>query len=134
VGLKAVPTIPSIQRTTVVVAVFAAAGLLIKASSASAFACILGAALMVVNLTVLSWTVRAMFALARQARGATVLGLIAAPLKMLFLAGIAYLIIGVSGINLPGFIIGTLTQFVAIFIEIGRISIWGRLSAPSIEY
>jgi hypothetical protein len=131
VRLKALPTIGSIQRTTVVIAVSAAAALLITASWASAIACILGAVLMVANLSALSWTVRAMFALARQGGGATALGLIAAPLKMFLLAGIAYLIIEMTRVNVPGFIIGTLTQFVAIFIEVGRISIWDRLSTPS---
>jgi hypothetical protein len=128
--MTAVPSIESIQRTTVVVAVLASAFLLIEGSSATAVACILGAALMVANLSALSWTVRAMFALARQAGGATALGLIAAPLKMLLLAGIVYLIIESGRLSLPGFIAGTLTQFAAIFIEVGRASIWHKLSAP----
>jgi len=131
VRIKGVPTIEAIQRTTVVVAMLAAALLLLVASPASAVACVLGAALMVANLYALSWTVRTMFALARQAGGATALGLIAAPLKMLLLAGIAYLIIESSRVNVAGFIAGTLTQFVAIFIEVGRASIWDKLSAPS---
>lgn len=130
-GVKTVPSIGSIQRTTVVVAAFAAALFLVEASLASAVACILGAALMVANLTALSWTVRAMFAFARQAGGATGLGLMAAPLKMLLLAGIAYLTIASGRVNLPGFVAGTLTQFAAIFIEVGRASIWDRLFAPS---
>ena len=129
--VKEVPTIETIQRTTVIVAVLAAALLLMVASPASAAACVLGASLMVVNLYVLSWTVRTMFALARQAGGATALGLIAATLKMLMLAGIAYLIIESRRVNVPGFVAGTLTQFVALFIEVGRASIWDRLSAPS---
>jgi hypothetical protein len=128
--VKALPTIKGIQRTTVLVAVFAAAVLLIVASPASAVACVLGAGLMVANLTALSWTVRTMLALARQAGGATGLGLIAAPLKMFLLAGITYLIIESGRVNLAGFIAGTLTQFAAIFIEVGRVSIWDKLSAP----
>jgi len=125
------PTIQAIQRTTIVAAMFVAAVLLIKASPASAAGCILGAALMVANLTALSWTVRTMFALARQASGVNALGVIAAPLKMLLLAGVVYLIVKTGRVNLPGFIAGTLTQIAAIFIEVGRTSIREKLSAPS---
>jgi hypothetical protein len=129
VRIKAVPTVEAIQRTTVVVAVFAAAVLLIEASPGCALSCILGAALMVANLFALSWIVRAMFALARQTGGASALGLIAAPLKMLLLAGIAFLIVESGRVNVAGFVAGTLTQFAAIFIEVGRASIWDKLSA-----
>jgi hypothetical protein len=128
--IKEVPTVGAIQRTTVVVAGAAAAVLLMAVSPASAVACIIGAALMVANMYALSWTVRTMFAFARQAGGVTAFGLAAAPLKMLLLAGIAYLIIE-SGVNLPGFIAGSLTQFAAIFIEVGRVSLGDKLAAPS---
>jgi hypothetical protein len=108
----------------ILVGLVAAAGLLAEVSAASALASILGAGLMVANLTALSWTARAMFALARQTRGASVWGLIVAPLKMLLLAAIVYLIIESGRVNMPGFIIGTLTQFAAIFIEVGRGYFW----------
>lgn len=118
--IKALPTVGAIQRTTIVVALLASAVLLVEASPASAGGCIFGAALMVANLTVLSWTVRAMFTLAQQAGGANRLGLLGAPFKMLLLMAIVYLIIESGRVNLPGFIVGTLTQFAAIFIEVGR--------------
>jgi len=131
VRIKGVPTIEAIQRTTVVVTGLAAAVLLMVASTASAVAYMLGAALMVANLYALRWTVRTIFALARQAGGATALGLMAAPLKMLLLAVIAYLIIE-SGVNIPGFIAGSLTQFAAVFIEVGRVAICDKPCAPSV--
>ena len=118
--IKGLPTIEAIQRTTVLVALLCAALLLVTVSPASARACIVGAALMVANLSVLSWTVRAMFTLARQAGGANGLGLVTAPLKMLLLMGSVYLMIKSGRVNLPGFVVGTLTQFAAIFIEVGR--------------
>jgi len=129
--IKTVPTVEAIQRTTVVVALLASAALLIRVSSASAIACILGGALMVANLYALSWIVRTMFALARQAGGPTALGLMAAPLKLLLLAGTAFMIIESGRVNLVGFVAGTLTQFAAIFIEIGRASIWDKRSAQA---
>ena len=129
--IKALPTVEAIQRTTLIVAAVVAAVLLIKASPASAVSCILGAVLMVANLFALSWIVRGTLALAREAGGATALGLIAAPLKMLLLAGIAFLIVESGRVSVAGFVAGTLTQFVAIFIEVGRASIWGKLSPQS---
>jgi hypothetical protein len=131
VHIKAVPTVEAIQRTTVVIAILAAAGFLIEASPRSAVSCIVGAGLMVANLTALSWIVRTIFAHARRAGGATKLGLIAAPLKMLLLAGVTFLIVESGRLNVAGFIAGTLTQFAAIFIEVGRASIENKLSAPS---
>ncbi len=127
--IRALPTIEAIQRTTVLAGLIVAVVLLVASSPASAAACILGAALMAANMTALSWTVRAVFALARQAGGASGLGLVAAPLKMLLLTGAVYLIIESGRINLAGFIAGTLTQFVAIFIEVGRASFSDKLSA-----
>lgn len=127
--VKALPTIEAIQFTTVIIGVLVAAALLFEASPASAAGCILGTALMVVNLSALSWTVRTMFALAQKSSGVNPLGVVAAPMKMLLLAGIAYLIIESGRVNLPGFIAGTLTQFVAIFIEVGRTSLGHKLFA-----
>jgi hypothetical protein len=124
VGIAALPTVGEIQRTTIVAAVLCAIVLLAGVSVASATSCILGAALMVANLSALSWTVQMTFGLAHQAGGATALGLIVAPLKMLLLAAIVFWIIESQRVNVAGFIAGTLTQFVAIFIEIGRASIW----------
>jgi hypothetical protein len=129
--IKAVPTVEAIQRTTIVIAVALAAVLLIRASAASAVSCLLGAVLMVANLSVMSWMVRGMFALARRAGGTTALGLIAAPLKALLLAGIALLIVKSGQVNIVGFVAGTLTQFAAIFIEVGRAPIWDKLCAKS---
>ncbi|MBV8360648.1 MAG: hypothetical protein JO189_22345 [Deltaproteobacteria bacterium] len=127
--IKAVPTVGAIQRTTMVVALSTAAFLLIAASPASAVSCILGAALMVANLFALSWIAQTMFVLARQAGGATTVGLIVAPMKMLLLVGIVFLIVESGRVNIVGFVAGTLTQFAAIFIEVGRVLI-GTSSAP----
>jgi hypothetical protein len=125
------PTIESIQRTAIILALFVAAFLLIEVSRACAIACIGGAVLMVANLSVLGWTVRAMAVLAHKAGGMNGLGLVAAPLKMLLLIAIAYFAIASARLNLPGFIAGTLTQFGAIFIEVGRASIGRKVSASS---
>ena len=127
--LQALPTIRAIQITTIIIGILLASVLLFEATFASAAGCILGALLMVANLSALSWTVRTMFALARKSGGVSPLGVVAAPLKMLLLAGIVYLIIESGKVNLPGFIAGTLTQFVALFIEVGRSSLGYKLFA-----
>ncbi len=127
---RRVPTIEAIQRTTTVVAIAAAAVILVAASPASALGCLLGAALMITNLYVLSLVVRTVFAIARQTGGASPLGLVAAPLKMLLLVGVAYLVIESGRVNVPGFIAGTLTQFAGIFIEVGRASMRGEPMCP----
>ena len=130
-SVKALPTIGAIQFTTIIIGVLVASALLFAASPASAAGCVLGAVLMVANLSVLAWTARTMLALAQKSGGVSPLGVVAAPLKMLLLAGVAYLIIESGKVNLPGFIAGTLTQFVAIFIEVGRSSLGNRLFARS---
>jgi hypothetical protein len=128
VRIETMPTIESIRRTTLLLAGLCA-GVLLRISLASAVACMIGAGLMMANLYALSWTVRAIFALARQAGGMSMLGVIAPPVKMLLLAGIVYLLVQSGRVSLPGFVAGTLTQFAAIFIEVGRASIRGKLSA-----
>ena len=44
---------------------------------------------------------------------------------------LCYLLIESGRLNLPGFIAGTLTQFVAIFIEVGRTSLGNKFLARS---
>jgi hypothetical protein len=128
-SIDRLPTISGIQKATTLVTLFAVSILLAKASPGAAAACALGSALMMVNLSLLSWTVRVVFAVAKKAGGVNTLGLLVAPLKMLCLVGIVYLVISSGRVNLRGFIIGTLTQIAAIFIEVGR-SCCGRLSSP----
>jgi hypothetical protein len=123
VHITKIPTIPAIQRSTGIVAVLVAAFMWMAFSSADAMACLLGAALMMVNLYALSLTVRGLFAIARQAGGATTVGLVALPLKMLLLAGVVYELIESCRVNMPCFITGTLIQFAGIFIEVGRAAV-----------
>jgi hypothetical protein len=119
-----VPSIAAIQRTTAIVLIATAAVVLVAASPASALGCLIGGALMIMNLYVLNLIGRAIVSIARQEGGASVLGMIAAPLKMLMLAAIVYLVIESGRVNMAGFFAGSLTQFVAIFIEIWRAAKW----------
>lgn len=125
-----VPTLAGIQRMTAIVTMIAAAMLAVEVSAASGIACVLGGALMIANLYLLALIARAMLAVAHAVGGATRLGMVAAPLKMLFLIGAVYVIIDSGRIDVPGFLTGVLTQFVAIFIETWRASARGALARP----
>jgi hypothetical protein len=126
----AVPTLAGIQRTTAIVIAIAAAILAVAISPASAIACVLGGALMIANLYFLAFIGRMMLAVARESGGPTGLGMVAAPLKMLFLVTIVYAIISSGRVDVPGFIAGVLTQFAAIFIETWRASALGARVRP----
>ena len=119
-----VPSIAEIQRTTAIILIATAGIVLVAASPESAVGCLIGGALMIMNLYILNLIGRAIVSIARQEGGASMIGLIAAPLKMLMLAGIVYLVIESGRVNIAGFIAGSLTQFAAIFIEIWRAAKW----------
>jgi hypothetical protein len=112
----AVPTIGGIQRTTGILAAIATVTLAIVGSAAAALSCAVGAALMIGNLFLLTIVGRAMIALAQ---GGTVnkAGVILAPMKLFLFVGVVYILIAYTHLNLQGFMIGALTQIVAIFIE-----------------
>ena len=112
----AMPTIAGIQRTTAILAGIATAILALVASPAAAFGCAAGAALMIGNLFLLTIVGRAIFALAQGGAGNTV-GVILAPIKLFLFVIVVYILMTYTHLNLQGFMIGVLTQIVAIFIE-----------------
>lgn len=118
-----IPTIGAIQRTNVMLLVVSAAILAYFYSAASAMACVLGGAVVIANLFLLSMLGR--FALAAAGSGGTAakFGLAALPLKLLLLAGLLYLVFSQWHIDGVGFGLGILTQFTAIIIETGRASV-----------
>lgn len=124
-----IPTIASIQRTNAILAAVTAAVLAYFLSPASALACLLGGAVVIGNLFILSMLGR--FALAAAGGGgtATRFALAAIPLKLLLLTGLVYLVFSSWRIDGLGFGLGVLTQFTAIIIETGRASL-GKASEP----
>ena len=118
-----VPTIAGIQRVTAVMA--GALSLLlfvVAASPAAAVGCAVGGAMMIVNLFLLTFVGRWIVAVATQSGGASRLGIVAAPLKLLFIVTVVALLLSRTDINVPGFVLGVLTQPGAIFIETWRVS------------
>jgi hypothetical protein len=116
------PGIGQIQRTTAVAALVTAITLLFVRQTASALGCLLGAAVMMGNLYALSVIGRSVLAAAQATGGATALGIAVVPLKMLLLIAVVYAMIVSGRVNLAGFVLGSLTQFAAVFIETWRIS------------
>jgi len=128
-----VPTIGGIHRTTGIVAAIATVMLAIFVSSAAALSCVVGAALMIGNLFLLAIVGRAIVALARGGTGNKA-GVILAPMKLFLFVGVVYILIAYTHLNLAGFMIGAMTQIVAIFIETWHASARATLVHPSEDH
>jgi hypothetical protein len=127
------PTIGGIQRTTGIVAAIVTVILAIFASSAAALSCAVGAALMIGNLFLLTIVGRAIVALAHGGTGNKA-GVILAPMKLFLFVGVVYILIAYTHLNLTGFMIGAMTQIVAIFLETWHASSRGGLVHPSEDH
>ena len=111
----AVPTIGGIQRITGILAAFATAILAVAVSPAAAVSCAIGAALMMMNLFILTVVGRAIIAMAKGG-AASKAGVILAPMKLFLFVGVVYILIAYVHLDLRGFMIGALTQILAIFV------------------
>jgi hypothetical protein len=122
-----VPAIASIQRTNFVLVVISAAILGLFASTSAAVGCLLGGAVVIVNL----WILAALGGLLLAASGAGIsgaaarLGALAIPMKLLIVVGLVYLVFSRARVDGMGFGVGVLTQMAAIIIETGRVSLRG---------
>jgi hypothetical protein len=117
-----VPTIGGIQRMTAVMTATLSLLLLVTVSPAAALGCAVGGAIMIANLFLLAFVGRWIIAVATQNGGANRLGIVAAPLKLLFIVTVVAWLLSRTTINVPGFVLGLLTQLGAIFIETWRVS------------
>jgi hypothetical protein len=127
------PTIGGIQRTTGIVAAIATVILATFASSAAALGCAVGAALMIGNLFLLTIVGRAIVALAQGGTGNKA-GVILAPMKLFLFVAVVYILIAYTHLNLTGFMIGAMTQIVAIFLETWHAASRGSLVHPSEDH
>jgi hypothetical protein len=116
-----VPTLGGIQRMATVCAILGATLVYALASARVAIGFLAGAAFMIANLYLLAIFAKALIALIRGG-GAARLGVALAPLKLFIFVGAAYLLIARVRIDLLGFALGSMVQFVAIFIETARVS------------
>jgi len=129
-----VPTIAGIQGATAVMTAALSLLLLASVSPAAALGCAVGGAVMIANLFLLAFVGRWIIAIATQSGGANRLGIVAAPLKLLFIVTVVAWLLSRTTINVPGFVLGLLTQLGAIFVETWRVSArTARGAEPSAE-
>lgn len=120
-----VPTIAGIQRMTAILGgALTLALYALTRSSAMSLGCAVGVAVMIANLYLLTIVGRWIVALAARKGGAHRMGIIAGPVKLLFIVTVVALLFSLTNLNAPGFMLGALTQLGAIFIETWRVSAW----------
>ncbi|MBF6568472.1 MAG: hypothetical protein IVW54_06310 [Candidatus Binataceae bacterium] len=119
--IRRLPTIAGIERTNAVLAGAIAAVVWWYGTPAAAVGVMCGAVVMMLDLLALAAIARTLLAVARGTGGAGVLGALAAPLKLLLIIGLVYILLTRAHLNLLGFGLGILTQPVAIMIETGRL-------------
>ncbi len=118
----AVPTIWGVQRMTVILLAAVALVLLSFISSAAALGCLVGGAVVIANLFALTLIGRWILTAASGRGGISRLGVVAAPLKLLIIVAVIYLVCTHTRIDIPGFALGVSTQLSAVFIETWRVS------------
>jgi len=117
-----VPTIRSIQATNLALVAVSAGLLGYFVSLAAAIGCLVGGAVVIVNMFLLAALGRFALSSAERSGGATRLGLAALPLKLLLFVGLVYVVFARVHLDGVGFALGVLTQVTAIIIETGRLS------------
>lgn len=128
-----IPSIGAIQRTNAVVAAASAAVLAAAGMRDIAFGCVLGGAIVILNLYLLTILGRVLIAAAGASGGSqSRAGVLVLPLKLLIYAGLIYLALRWAQVEPArfgiGFGLGVLTQFLAIVIETGRASLRGAVN------
>jgi len=118
-----VPTIRSIQATNLVLVAVSAAVLAYFVSSAAAIGCLVGGAVVIVNMFLLTALGRFALSSAERSGGVTRLGIAALPLKLLLFVGLVYVVFARVHLDGIGFALGVLTQVTAIIIQAGRTSL-----------
>jgi hypothetical protein len=120
-----IPTIPAIQRMNLILVAGTATVLFFFDSNAAAVGCLLGGAIVIANLWLLSLLGAAILAAAGAGVSGTKFGVMAIPLKMLIVVGLVFLVFKRTHVDGLGFALGVLTQMTAAIIETGRASLRG---------
>jgi hypothetical protein len=119
---SAIPSIPAIQRTNLILVAATALMLALLDSVAAGVGCLLGGAIVIANLYVLAVLGRAMLAAAGGGAMAHRAGVLAIPLKLVLVVMLVYLVFQHVRVDPLGFGAGVLTQLLAISIETWRAS------------
>ncbi len=122
-----IPTIAAIQRMNLILVASTAIVLFYFDSSSAALGCLLGGAIVIANLWLLSLFAAAILSAAGAGISGTAakFGVMAIPLKMLIVVGLVYLLFKRTHIDGLGLAVGVLTQMTAAIIETGRASLRG---------
>jgi hypothetical protein len=126
--IAGVPTIRSIQAINLALVAVSAGLLDYFVSSAAAIGCLVGGAVVVVNMFLLAALGRLALSSAERSGGVTWLGMVALPLKLLIFVALVYVVFARIHLDGLGFALGVLTQVSAIIIQTGRLA----LSRPSL--
>jgi hypothetical protein len=119
---SAIPSIPAIQRTNLILVAATALMLALLDSVAAGIGCLFGGAVVIANLYVLAVLGRAMLAAAGGGAMAHRAGMLAIPLKLVLMVVLVYLVFEHVRVDPLGFGAGVLTQLLAISIETWRAS------------
>ncbi len=119
---SAIPTIPAIQRTNLILVGSTALMLALLDSVAAGVGCLLGGGVVIANLYLLAVLGRAMLAASGGGAMAHRAGVLAIPLKLLLVVLLVYLVFEHVRVDPLGFGAGVLTQLLAISIETWRAS------------
>jgi len=119
---SAIPSIPAIQRTNLILVGSTALMLALLDSVAAGVGCLLGGAVVIANLYLLAVLGRAMLAASGGSAMAHRAGVLAIPLKLLLVVVLVYLVFEHVRVDPLGFGAGVLTQLLAISIETWRAS------------
>ena len=120
---SAIPSIPAIQRTNLILVGLTALMLAFLDSVAAGVGCLLGGAVVIANLYLLAVLGRAMLAASGGGALAHRAGVLAIPLKLLLVVVLVYLVFEHVRVDPLGFGAGVLTQLLAISIETWRASV-----------
>ncbi len=120
---SAIPSIPAIQRTNLILVASTALMLALLDSVAAGVGCLLGGAVVIANLYLLAVLGRAMLAASGGGAMAHRAGVLAIPLKLLLVVVLVYLVFEHVRVDPLGFGAGVLTQLLAISIETWRASV-----------
>jgi small-conductance mechanosensitive channel len=113
------PSLSGIQRTSLLLLAFASVVLQLTVSTDASVGCLIGGAVVIANLFILSLIGRLLCAGAAAGSGSK-LGAIAIPLKLLLAAVLVYAVFARFKIDAIGFAVGVSTQVIAILIETAR--------------
>jgi small-conductance mechanosensitive channel len=120
------PSLSGIQRTSLLLLAFASVALQLTVSTDASVGCLIGGAVVIANLFILSLIGRLLSAGAAAGSGSK-LGAIAIPLKLLLAAVLVYAVFARFKIDAIGFAVGVSTQVIAILIETARIASISRV-------